>query len=77
MSIPQGLLRTFGDICDTLEVIQAAADNVLDPVHRLVGYMVGWKTALIHLRYQGDWIHNRGLDLLFHMRYSRLLSGKK
>ena len=77
MSPPQGLLRTFGDICDTLDVIQVAAEDVLDPARRLVGYMVGLKTALFHLRYQGNWIHKRGLVLLFHMRYSRLLSGKK
>ena len=72
-SLLQGLLRTFGDICDTLDVIQVAADDVLDPARRLVGYMVGLKTALFHLRYQGNWIHKRGLVLLFHMRYSGLL----
>ena len=68
MSPSQGLLRTFGDICDALDV--------LDPARRLVRYMVGLKTVLFHLRYQGDCIHNRGLDLLFHMRYSRFMAKK-
>ena len=77
VSPPQGLLRTFDDICDALDVIQVAADRVLNPVRRLVGYMVCLKTALFYLRYQGNWIHKRGLVLLFHMRYSRLLSRKK
>ena len=44
VSCPQGLLRTFGDICDALDVIQVAADDVLDPPRRLVGYRVGLKT---------------------------------
>ena len=77
VSPPQGLSRTFGGICDALDVIQVSANDVLDPARRLVRYMVGLKTVLFHLRYQGDCIHNRGLDLLFHMRYSRLLYGKK
>ena len=77
MSPSQGLLRTFGDICDALDVIQVSANDVLDPARRLVRYMVGLKIVLFHLRYQGDCIHNRGLDLFFHMRYSRLLYGKK
>ena len=77
VSSPHGLLRTFGDICDTLDVIQVAAEDVLDPARRFVGYMVCLKTALFHLRYQGNWIHKRGFVLLFHMRYSRLISGKK
>ena len=77
MSRPQGLLRTFSDICDALDVIQVAAEDVLDPARRLVGYMVGLKTALFHLRYQGNWIHKRGLVLLFHMRYRRLIPGNK
>ena len=46
---PQGLLRTFGDICDTRDVIQVAAEDVLDPARREVGYMVGLKTALFHV----------------------------
>ena len=45
----QGLLREFGDICDTLDVIQVAAEDVLDPARREVGYMVGLKTALFHV----------------------------
>ena len=77
VSSPQGLLRTFGDIYDALDVIQVAADDVLDPPRRLVGYSVGLKTALFLLRYQVNWIHEKGLVLLFHMRYGRLLSGKK
>ena len=36
VSTPQGLLRAFGHICDTLNVIQVAADDVLDPVRRLL-----------------------------------------
>ena len=77
MSLPQGLLRTFGDICDTLDVIQVSANDVLDPARRLVGYMVALKTTLFHVRYESNLIHKKGLVLLFHMRYSRLLSGKK
>ena len=77
MSRPQGLLRTFSDICDTLDVIQVAVDDVLDPARRLVGYMVALKTTLFHVRYESNLIHKKGLVLLFHMRYSRLLSGKK
>ena len=49
---PQGLSRTFGGICDALDVIQVAADHILDPARRLVGYMVALKTALVHVRYQ-------------------------
>ena len=37
VSSPQGLLRTFGDIYDALDVIQVAADDVLDP-HAQVGW---------------------------------------
>ena len=77
MSRPQGLLRTFSDICDTLDIIQVAVDDVLDPSRRLVGYMVALKTTLFHVRYESNLIHKKGLVLLFHMRYSRLLSGKK
>ena len=77
MSRPQGLLRTFSDICDTLDVIQVAVDDVLDPARRLVGYMVALKTALFHVRYESNLIHKKGLVLLFHMRYSRLLFGIK
>ena len=77
VSSPQVLLKTIGDICDTLEVIQVAAKDVLDLARRLVGYMVALKTALVHVRYQSNWIHRKGLVLLFHMRYSGLLSGKK
>ena len=77
MSRPQGLLRTFSDICDPLDVIQVAVDDVLDPSRRLVGYMVALKTTLFHVRYESNLIHKKGLVLLFHMRYSRLLSGKK
>ena len=77
VSSPQGLLRTFGDICDTLDVIQVAADDVLNPLCRLVVYRFGLKTALFLLRYQVNWIHKKGLVLLFQMRYGRLLSGKK
>ena len=29
---------TFGDICDTINVIQVAADGVLDLACRLVGF---------------------------------------
>ena len=76
-SLLQGLLRTFGDICDTLDVIQVAAEDVLDPARRLVGYMVGLKTALFHLKYQVNWVHKKGFFLLFHIRYSSLLSGQK
>ena len=77
MSRPQGLLRTFSDICYTLDVIQVAVDDVLDPSRRLVGYMVALKTTLFHVRYESNLIHNKGLVLLFHMRYSRLLYGKE
>ena len=77
VSPPQGLLRTISDICDALDIIQVAAKDVLDLARRLVGYMVGLKAALLHVRYQSNWIHKKGLVLLFHMRYSRLLSGKK
>ena len=77
MSCPQGLLRTFGHICDTLDVIQVAADDVLDPARRLVEDMIGLKTDLFHLGYSGNWVHKRGLVLFFHMRYSRLLYGKE
>ena len=77
MSRPQGLLRTFSDICDTLDVIQVAVDDVLDPSRRLVGYMVALKTTLFHVRYESNLIHKKGLVLLFHMRYSRLLYGKE
>ena len=48
-SFLEGLLRTFGDICDALDVIQVSANDVLDPARRLVGYMVGLKTALFHV----------------------------
>ena len=75
-SLLQGLLRPFGDICDTLDVIQVAADDVLDPARRLVEDMIG-KTDLFHLGYSGNWVHKRGLVLFFHMRYSRLLYGKE
>ena len=54
MSRPQGLLRTFSDICDTLDVIQVAVDDVLDPSRRLVGYMVALKTTLFHVRYESN-----------------------
>ena len=37
VSPTQGLLRTLGDICDALDVIQVAADDVLDLSCRLVG----------------------------------------
>ena len=74
---PQGLLRTFSDICDTLDVIQVTVDDVLDPACRLVGYMVALKTTLFHVRYESNLIHKKGLVLLFHMRYSRLLYGKE
>ena len=67
-SLLQGLFRPFGDICDTLDVIQVAADDIQDPVRRLVRYMVGLITALFHLRCQGNWFHKKGLVLLFHMR---------
>ena len=77
VSPPQGLLMTFGDSCYTPDVIQIAADRVPDPARRLVGYMISLKTDLFHLRYQVNWVHKRGLVLLFHMRYSGLLSGKK
>ena len=77
MTPSQGLLRTFGDICDALDVIQVSANDVLDPARRLVGYMISLKTDLFHLRYQVNWVHKRGFVLLFHMRYSGLLSGKK
>ena len=77
MSRPQGLLSTFSDICDTLDVIQVAVDDVLDPSRRLVGYMVALKTTLFHVRYESNLIHKKGLVLLFHMRYSRLLYGKE
>ena len=77
VSSPQGLLRTFGDIYDALDVIQVAADDVLDPARRLVEDMFGLKTDLFHLGYSGNWVHKRGLVLFFHMRYSRLLSVKK
>ena len=77
VSTPQGLLRTFGHICDTLNVIQVAADDILDPARRLVGYMVALKTTLFHVRYESNLIHKKGLVLLFHMRYSRLLYGKE
>ena len=43
----------------------------------MVGYVVGLKAAFFHLTYQGNWIYKKGLVLLFYMRYSRLLSGKK
>ena len=77
VSPPQGLLRTISDICDALDIIQVAAKDVLDLARRLVGYMISLKTDLFHLRYQVNWVHKRGLVLLFHMRYSGLLSGKK
>ena len=51
VSPPQGLLRTFGDIYDALDVIQVAADDVLDPARRLVEDMFGLKTDLFHLGY--------------------------
>ena len=54
VSPPQGLLRTIGDICDALDVIQVAAKDVLDLARRLVGYMVGLKTALLHVTYQSN-----------------------
>ena len=77
MSRPQGLLRTFSDICDTLDVIRVAAEDLLDLARRLVGYMVALKTTLFHVRYESNLIHKKGLVLLFHMRYSRLLYGKE
>ena len=66
VSSPQVLLKTIGDICDTLEVIQVAAKDVLDLARRLVGYMVGLKTALLHVRYQSNCIHKKRL-VFFHM----------
>ena len=54
VSPPQGLLRTISDICDALDIIQVAAKDVLDPARRLVGYMVGLKTALLHVTYQSN-----------------------
>ena len=30
VSSPQGLLRTFSDICDALDVIQVSANDVLE-----------------------------------------------
>ena len=77
VSSPQGLLRIFGDIYDALDVIQVAAEDVLEPARRLVGYMVALKTALFQVRYESNLNHKKGLVLLFHMRYSRLLFGKK
>ena len=46
-SLPQGLLRTFGHIYDALDVIQVAADDVLDPARRLVGNMVALKNSIV------------------------------
>ena len=77
MSPLHGVLRPFSDICHSIDVIQVAPNRVHDPLRRLVGCMFGLKTALFHLGYQGNWVHMKGFVLLFHMRYSSLLSDQK
>ena len=77
MSPPHGLLRPFSDICHAIDVIQVPPDHVCDPPRRLVGCMFGFITALAHLKFQVNWVHKKGFVLLFHMRYSRLLTGQK
>ena len=77
MSPLQGVLRPFSDICHSIYVIQVAPDSVRDPSRRLNDFIFGLKTALFHLKYQGNWVHMKGFFILFHMRYSNLLSDKK
>ena len=68
------VLRPFSDIFHTIDVIKVASDCVCHPPRRLVECKFGLKTALFHLGYQGNWVHMKGFVLLFHMRYSTLLS---
>ena len=77
MSPLQGVLRPFCDSCHTIGAIQVAADRVLDQARRLVECMFVLKTGLFNLRYQVNWVHMKGFLILFHMRYSSLLSDKK
>ena len=77
MSPLQGVLRLFCDSCHTIGAIQVAADRVLDQARRLVECMFVLKTGLFNLRYQVNWVHMKGFLILFHMRYSSLLSDKK
>ena len=46
-SLPQSLLRTFGDICDTLDVIRVAAKDLLDLARRLVGYVSWFENSIV------------------------------
>ena len=74
ISLLHGVLIPFCDTCHTFDVIQVALDRVHDPARRLVECMFGLKTGLFHLRYQVNWVHMKGFVILFHMRYSSLLS---
>ena len=77
MSPLHGVLRPFSDICHSIYVIQVNPDRVRDPSRRLDDSMFGLKTVLFHFEYQGNWVHMKGFFILFHMRYSSLLSDKK
>ena len=77
MSPLHGVLRPFGDICHSIYVIQVAPGSVRDPPRRLNDFMFGLKTALFHFKYKGNWVHTKGFFILFHLRYSSLLSDKK
>ena len=67
--------KAFSDACHGHENIPLAIEEPL--AHRLVGCIFGLKTALFHLKYQGNWVHKIGCVLYFHMRYSSLPYGKK
>ena len=76
MSPLHGVLRPrpFSDMDHPIDVIQVAQDCVCDQPRSLVECTSGSKTALFHLVYQSNWVHMKVFVIVFHMRYSSLLS---
>ena len=72
-----GVPKPFSDTCHGHRSIPLTVKGPLEVARRLVGCMFGLKTALFHLGYNGNWVHMKGFVLLFHMRYSSLLSDQK
>ena len=72
-----GAPKPFSDTCHGHRNIPLTVEGPLDVARRLVGCMFGLKTALAHLKFQVNWVHKKGFVLLFHMRYSKLLTGQK
>ena len=72
-----GVSKPFNDTCYGHRNIPLTVEGPMNLVRKLVGCMFSFKTALFHLKYQVNWVHKKGFVLLFHMRYSRLFSGKE